>query len=93
MRIAYLILCHMDPMHIKRLTDKITNSTGAEAFVHVDGKCNVNPFEQALKANSHVHILNQRVCVNWGGYSSIEATVNLLKAAITWGGGSSLIAL
>lgn len=86
MRIAYLILCHMDPMHIKRLTDKITNSTGDEAFVHVDGKCNVKPFEQALKANSHVHILNQRVCVNWGGYSSIEATVNLLKTAITWGG-------
>ena len=93
MRIAYLILCHMDPMHIKRLTDKITTSTGDEAFVHVDGKCNVNPFEQALKSNSHVHILNQRVCVNWGGYSSIEATVNLLKAAITWEGGSSLIAL
>lgn len=91
MRIAYLILCHMDPKHIKRLTDKVTNGTSDEAFVHVDGKCDVKPFEQALQANSHVHILNQRVCVYWGGYSSIEATVNLLKAAISWGG-DSLIA-
>lgn len=91
MRIAYLILCHMDPKHIKRLTDKVTNGTSDEAFVHVDGNCDVKPFEQALKANSHVHVLNQRVCVYWGGYSSIEATVNLLKAAISWGG-DSLIA-
>lgn len=87
MRIAYLILCHTDPKHIKRLTDKITNGTGDEAFVHVDGKCDVKPFEQELKANSRVHVLNQRVRVYWGGYSSIEATINLFKAAISGGGG------
>lgn len=84
MRIAYLILCHLDPKHIKRLTDKITNSTGDEAFVHVDGKCDVKPFEQELKANPHVHILSQRVRVYWAGYSSIEATINLFKAALSW---------
>lgn len=51
MRIACFVLWHIDPKHIRRLTDKIANSIGDEAFVHVDGKCGVEPFEQALKAN------------------------------------------
>lgn len=51
MRIAYLILCHIDSKHIKRLTDKITNDIDDEVFVHVDRKCDVEPYEQSLKAN------------------------------------------
>ena len=39
MRIAYIILCHTDPEHIRRLTKKITGGTDDEAFIHVDGKC------------------------------------------------------
>ncbi len=84
MRIAYLILCHTDPKHIKRLADKITQDTCDEAFVHVDGKCDIEPFKQELKNNPQVHILEKRVCVHWGGYSSIKATVNLFRAAL-WG--------
>lgn len=44
MKIAYLILCHTDPKHIKRLLDKITKNTDDVAFVHVDGKCDIEPF-------------------------------------------------
>lgn len=83
MTIAYLILCHADPNHIKRLTDKITNRTNDEAFVHVDGKCDIKPFEQKMQDNPQVHIIKERVCVHWGGYSSIEATINLFKAALS----------
>lgn len=82
MKIAYLILCHTDSNHIKRLTDKITNRTNDEAFVHVDGKCDIKPFEQKMQDNPQVHIIKERVCVHWGGYSSIEATINLFKAAL-----------
>ena len=49
MRIAYIILCHTDPEHIRRLTKKITGGTDDEAFIHVDGKCDAAPFEQTLK--------------------------------------------
>ena len=83
MRIAYLILCHTDPKHIKRLTDKITRNTNDEAFVHVDGKCNLDPFENELIENTKVHIIPKRVPVYWGGYSAIEATINLFKAALS----------
>lgn len=85
MRIAYLILCHTDPDHIKRLTDKITDRTGDEAFVHVDGKCDVRPFAQALQENPHVH-LTPRVPVYWGGYSAIEATILLFRTALAHAG-------
>lgn len=85
MRIAYLILCHTDPDHIKRLTDKITDCTGDETFVHVDGKCDVRPFAQALQENPHVH-LTPRVPVYWGGYSAIEATILLFRTALAHAG-------
>ena len=48
MRIAYIMLCHTDPEHIRRLTKKITGGTDDEAFIHVDGKCDAAPFEQTL---------------------------------------------
>lgn len=55
MKIAYLILCHTDPDHIKRLTDKITDNSGDEAFVHVDGKFDIRPFSQALQRSARLH--------------------------------------
>lgn len=38
MKIAYLILCHVDPKHIARLVRKITDKTENMAFIHVDKK-------------------------------------------------------
>ncbi|MFR5854598.1 MAG: hypothetical protein ACLUE8_09850 [Lachnospiraceae bacterium] len=55
MRIAYIILCHTDPEHIRRLTKKITGGTDDEAFIHVDGKCDAAPFEQTLKDVPQAH--------------------------------------
>lgn len=83
MKIAYLILCHIDPEHIKRLTDKLTVGTCDEAFVHVDKKTSIEPFEKLLNSNPQVHILAERVAVYWGGYSSIEATIRLFRTAIS----------
>ena len=86
MRIAYIILCHTDPEHIRRLTKKITGGTDDEAFIHVDGKCDAAPFEQTLKDVPQAHFLCQRIPVYWGGYSAVEATVQLLRAALLWEG-------
>ena len=67
MTIAYLILCHTDPKHIRRLTEKITKNTNDVAFVHVDGKCDLISFQHELKNNSQVQILKKSVPWNWGG--------------------------
>lgn len=85
MKIAYLVLCHIDPRHIARLANKVTENTCDEVFVHVDGKSNIAPFQEALKDNPQVHVLENRVTVYWGGYSSVEATINLFRAALEKG--------
>lgn len=83
MTIAYLILCHTDPQHIKRLAKKITENTNDVAFVHVDGKSNFAPFQKELGNLPRVKLLENRVPVHWGGYSSVEATIRLFKSALS----------
>lgn len=85
MKIAYLLLCHIDPEHIARLANKLTNDTMDEVFVHVDGKSNIEPFSEVLKGNTQVHVLEDRVDIYWGGYSSVEATIKLFRAALSSG--------
>lgn len=83
MTIAYLILCHTDPQHIKRLTRKITENTNDVAFVHVDSESDFAPFQKELKNLPRVELLEDRVSVHWGGYSSVEATIRLFKYALS----------
>lgn len=85
MKIAYLILCHIDPAHICRLAKKLTEGTQNEVFVHVDGKCDVHPFEKTLSGLERVHLLSHRVKVHWGGYSAVEATILLMWTALAAG--------
>lgn len=85
MRIAYLILCHTDPHHIARLTQKITKGTDNVAFVHVDGKSDISPFMTLLNPQKQVEVLQNRTNVFWGGYGAIEATIGLMKAALSYG--------
>lgn len=85
MKIAYLILCHIDPAHICRLAKKLTEGTQNEVFVHVDGKCDVHPFEETLSGLERVHLLSHRVKVHWGGYSAVEATILLMRTALAAG--------
>ena len=85
MKIAYLVLCHTDPQHIARLANKVTCSTEDEVFVHVDEKSDIAPFEQALQGNAQIHVLQNRVAVYWGGYSSVEATILLFRTALSSG--------
>lgn len=69
MKIAYLILCHIDPKHIRRLVQKITDGTENEAFVHVDKKSNISPFKAELENCTQVHFLENRIKISWGRLS------------------------
>lgn len=66
MKIAYLILCHTDPKHIRRLAEKVTKGTENEAFVHIDKKADGPAFRQALEGLPHVHVLKNNRKV-WRG--------------------------
>lgn len=72
MKIAYLILCHTDPQHIRRLVKKITEGTAHEAFVHVDAKCDITEFQACLENIPGVHLLRERTKVFWGGIPQLK---------------------
>lgn len=77
--IAYLILAHTDPAHLRRLTERLRGDS--QVFVHVDAKSDIEPFMQ-LRWGDHVHFVERRVSVRWAGYSMIEATLVLVEAAL-----------
>lgn len=83
MKIAYLILCHTEPTHIRRLAEKITHGTEDEVFIHVDGRYDIEPFQKGLESHARIHFIERRVASYWGGFSLIEAEVNLFRVAIS----------
>ena len=82
MRIAYLVLCHRDPLHIARLARKLTQGTEDHVIVHVDAKYALAPFAAALHGLPRVDLLTQRTVVWWGGYSAVAATQSMLEHAL-----------
>ena len=80
--IAYLVLAHTDPAQLARLCRALDDH--ADIYVHVDAKCDLRPFvEQPLPRC--VHFIDDRVRVSWAGYSQVEATLRMLRAALDSG--------
>ena len=59
-------------------------ATGFCVFIHVDAKVAIDPFRDLISKDDRVRFLlgRERVAVNWGGYSTVEATLSLLQAAL-----------
>lgn len=76
--ICYLVLAHASPNHFARHIDALTCG-GNRAVVHVDAKTNIDPFRGANPAATFVE---DRVRVNWGGFSIVEATLRMMRAAV-----------
>jgi hypothetical protein len=81
-KIAYLILCHTDPRQFARLIAAL--DMDAEFFVHVDAKSSEEPFRSATES-ANVHFIGDRVKVYWGGFSIVQATLNLMLAGSSRG--------
>lgn len=79
MKIAYMILCHVDPKHIGRLVRKITYGTQNEAFIHVDGKVDATQFEKELADNKAAHFENKRFCISWGDIRQLKQPLFFLS--------------
>lgn len=74
MRLAHLVLTHTNPDQLNRLTGALAYED-ADFYVHVDLKTDIGPFREAVKGRN-VFFVNNRVKVNWAGYSIVQATVN-----------------
>lgn len=79
MNIAYLILAHDSPRHLGRLIRAIS-SKSSSIFLHVDARSEMRLAEGDL---SSVKLTRERVPVYWGDYSQVDATLALLRTAMT----------
>ena len=80
-RIAYLIAAHSDPLHLQRLVGAL--DVDADFFIHIDKKQPITPFTELInKPNVTFLADSNRVKVYWGGFSQVQATLNLLEACL-----------
>jgi hypothetical protein len=80
LKVAYLILAHNTPNHVKRLV-RALDSENATFVIHVDRKSDIGPFLNGLSARN-VTFLENRVRVYWGEYSMIAASIRLIQEAL-----------
>ena len=78
MKIAALIRAYHRPEQLALLLDRLEGDLWAP-FVHIDRKADIGQFD-ACRAKAA--FLTDRVQVNWGGLSQVEAAMRLLRAAI-----------
>ena len=77
-RHAYLILAHNDAALLSTLVSCLDDSRN-DIYVHWDAKSGEEP--ELLTNNAHLYVLENRVMVNWAGFSMVEAEYRLFKAA------------
>ena len=89
MKVAFLMQCHKNPKQINLLL-KALKHPQVDVFIHVDSK-NENIRENIEKIDG-VYLLPKKdsVDVQWAQFSQVQATLNLLDAAIS-GGGTAII--
>jgi hypothetical protein len=83
-KLSYLILAHTDPPQLSRLI-KALDGEDVSFYIHIDRKSSLETFTSVIKPAPNVHFLQQRVPVMWGGFSVVEATLLLIRAALAAG--------
>ena len=90
MKVDFLMQCHKNPKQINLML-KALKHPQVDVFIHVDSK-NENIRENIEKIDG-VYLLPKKDCVDvqWAQFSQVQATLNLLDAAISGGGGTAII--
>ncbi|QSE89743.1 hypothetical protein JWS13_14430 [Rhodococcus pseudokoreensis] len=74
-KIVYLVLAHHNAPHFKRNTAALGEG-GSPIFAHVDAKA-----DESLFRVDGINFTAKRENVRWGGWSLVQATLNLMHAA------------
>lgn len=84
-KVAFLMQCHKNPEQINLLLEAL-NHPMVDVFVHVDKKSQA--IKDKITQRAGVYILPEQQCVDvqWAQYSQVEATLQLLRAAVNRGG-------
>ena len=63
------------PQQLKRLINALSFDC-FDIYVHIDKKSNLTEF-----LHPNAHFIEERVAISWGGFSIVQATLNLVKIA------------
>ncbi len=78
--VAYLLLTHKEPDQVERLAARILSlSPTGHVVVHHDLKAGRPPWDGSPPPR--VHLVDQRVTVEWGDWSIVEATLRMFQFA------------
>ena len=82
MKHAYLIMAHNEPEILQRLIH-LLDCPENDIFVHIDKKSDIRQFalNQDTCHHSKLHILQDRISVNWGAFSIVECEMALMQTA------------
>ncbi len=82
-KIAFILLCHKDPVAIVKQAQRLT-AAGDYIAIHFDRRAKAEHFETiraALADNPNVAFARKRIKCGWGEWSLVEATLLALAAA------------
>lgn len=83
MKLAFLVLAHKNPNQLDRLIAALDHQNSI-VLVHIDNKMDIKQFEFIFNKNyKNVFLCKKRMSVNWGGFSMIEAAMNLIEMLIS----------
>lgn len=80
-KIALLVLAHGDAPLLMRLCNHFRDHA---VFIHVDAKSRDFPVAQ-FAALDNVVVVEPRIAVHWAGFSMVEATLAMLRSALSQG--------
>lgn len=80
--IAYLIQVHNNPKQLLELVKSLDNKN-VSFFIHVDKKVKIDDFYYLFKEDKNIYFIKNRIEVNWKWFSQVEATIRLIKLALS----------
>lgn len=81
MKHAYMIMAHSQEWLLIKLIEMLDDIDN-DIYIHLDKKSDISGDHLCASAKKSKVILTERINVEWGGYSQIEATLILLKEAL-----------
>ena len=85
MTVAVLVMAWREP-EVLSLVAPVYRQAGFDIFVHLDAKTPLVSYLRALAGEAqHCRFLDRRIGVFWGGFSMVEAALELLRTAFATG--------
>ena len=80
MKFAILIVTYTSPIQTLRLVKRLSNGV-FDFYIHVDKKINIDTHKEVF-ALPNVYMVKDRIDINWGGYTLVEAVLSGIKEIV-----------